>query len=54
MSTASGREVYVLGEEKWGNREVVIVEDGATHDLPASAKFAYSDVGTRFPYEMTA
>lgn len=54
MAEADGREIYVLGEENDGNREVVIVEDGDTHDLPAAAKFAYSDVATRFPYELNA
>lgn len=54
MATASGREVYVLGKDKWSNREVVVVEDGETHDLPSAAKYAYSNVQTRFPYDLPA
>jgi hypothetical protein len=54
MATASGREVYVLGKEESKNREVVVVEDGETHDLPSAAKYAYSNVQTRFPYAVPA
>lgn len=50
MSTATGREIYVLGKQAWGNREVVIVEDGETHDQPATAKYLYSSDLTKFPY----
>lgn len=55
MSTvASTREVYVLGKEEAKNREVVVVEAGESHDLPAAAKYAYSNVQTRFPYTLPA
>jgi hypothetical protein len=50
-STASGREVYVLGKKEWNNREVVIVEDGVVHDFPADAKYPYSSQNTKFPYD---
>ena len=32
-TTADGREIYVLGVEGDGNREVVVVEDAEVHDL---------------------
>jgi hypothetical protein len=54
MAVADGREIYVLGEEDWGNREVIVVEDGQNHDLPADAEFTYADQATRFPYELSA
>ena len=54
MATADGREIYVLGSEPEGNREVVIVEDGETHDFPAAAEYTYASVRTRFPYELAA
>ena len=50
MSTADGREIYVLGKQAWGNREVVIVEDGEDHDQPASAEYTYASDLTKFPY----
>lgn len=50
MAVASGREIYVLGKEGWGNREVVIVENGEVHDLPAAAKYTYASDLTKFPY----
>lgn len=50
MSTASGREIYVLGKEEFGNREMVVVENGENHDLPASAKYTYASGLTKFPY----
>lgn len=53
-STASTREVYVLGKEEWGNREVRVVEAGETHDFPADAKYPYSSVRTKFPYNTAA
>lgn len=53
-STADGREIYVLGKDAWGNREVVTVEDGKEHDLPAAAQYTYDNVQTRFPYEIPA
>jgi hypothetical protein len=52
MAEADGREVYVIGKNDTGNREVVMVEDGATHDLPAEAKFTYEDEEARFPYTL--
>ena len=51
MATATGREIYVIGKVKKGNREMPIIEDGYEHDLPAEAKFTYEDQVTRFPYE---
>lgn len=51
MSTAAtGREIYVLGVEADGNREVVVVEDGELHDLPATAEYTYASGLTKFPY----
>lgn len=52
MATASGREIYVLGNEIDGNREVDIVEDGQEHDFPASAKYTYDSQKTQFPYTL--
>lgn len=51
-TTASGREIYVLGKDAWSNREVVIQEDASVHDLPASAKYTYDSELTRMPYEL--
>ena len=51
MATANGREIYVIGKVKKGNREMPIIENGKEHDLPAEAKFTYADQVTRFPYE---
>jgi hypothetical protein len=51
MSTADGREIYVIGKVRHGNREKIIIEDGKEHDLPAGAEYTYSDQVTRFPYE---
>ena len=53
-STSSGREIYILGKQAYGNREAVIQEDGTTHDLPAAAEYTYADQVTRFPYEVAA
>lgn len=50
MSVTTEREIYRLGREEHGNREVVILETGTTHDLPAGAKFTYASDATRFPY----
>lgn len=50
MPTAETREIYVLGKEEHGNREVKVVEAGEIHDLPAEAKFAYGSQNTKFPY----
>lgn len=52
MSTANGREIYVLGKQAWGNREVVVVEDGETHDQPATAEYGYDSDLTKFPYSL--
>lgn len=55
MSTATDREIYVLGKELEGNREVVVVEAGEDNtDMPASAKFTYADQSTQFPYTVSA
>lgn len=54
MATADGREIYVIGSEPEGNREVVIMEDGQEHDFPAGAEYTYASVQTRFPYELPA
>jgi hypothetical protein len=53
-STSSGREVYAIGKDAWGNREVVVVEDGVTHDLPAAAEYTYEDTEAQFPYSLPA
>ncbi len=50
MSTADGREIYVLGQNISGNREVVVVEDAEEHDLPATAEYTYASGLTTFPY----
>lgn len=47
---ATGREIYVIGVEADNNREVVVVEDGESHDLPASAEYTYDSDLTKFPY----
>jgi len=39
-STASGREIYVVGKDVAGNRD----------DFPASAKYTYASGLTKFPY----
>ena len=49
-STATGREIYVLGREEDNNREVAVVEDGEVHDFPATAEYTYDSDLTRFPY----
>lgn len=54
MSTATEREIYRLGREEHGNREVVVIESGTVHDLPASGKFPYSNANTQFPYTIVA
>lgn len=51
-SIANGREIYVLGKEEYGNREVVIVESGEVHDLPAAAINTYDSELTKFPYSI--
>lgn len=52
MSIASGREIYVLGQEKANNREVIVIEDGESHDLPAGAEYTYESELTQFPYSL--
>lgn len=49
-TTASGRDIYVLGKEEYGNREVVVQEDGSVHDLPAAAEVTYASELSRMPY----
>jgi len=49
-TTASGREVYVIGRNSHGNREMVVQEDGSVHDLPAGAEVTYADNQSDFPY----
>lgn len=51
MAEASGREIYSIGREEQGNREVVVQEDGSEHDLPAEAKVTYASELSKFPYE---
>jgi len=51
-TTASGREVYAIGREVAGNREVIMQEDGTVHDLPAAAEVTYASDLSRFPYEV--
>lgn len=53
MSTATYRQVFVLGKEVQGNRELKVVNVGDETDLPAAAEFYYTDVSTRFPYEVS-
>jgi len=52
MAQASGREIYVIGNEEDGNREMIIIEDGVEHDLPAAAEVTYADERSRFPYNL--
>jgi hypothetical protein len=52
MAKADGREIYVIGKVLDGNREMIVQEDGSTHDLPAEAEYTYADQITRFPYEV--
>lgn len=49
-STATSREIYVIGDETSKNREEVIVESGETHDMPSSAQYGYDSALTQFPY----
>lgn len=51
-STATSREIYVLGVEADGNREVVVIESGEVHDLPAQALYGYDNGLTKFPYSI--
>ena len=47
--TANGREVFVLGREQDGNREVIIVEDGVEYAMDADTIVTYSDNTAEFP-----
>jgi len=49
-TTASGREIYSIGREVQGTREVVIQEDGSVHDMPAGAEVTYASDLSKFPY----
>lgn len=49
-TTADGREIYVLGNDHEGNREMVVQEDGSVHDLPAGAEVTYANDRAEFPY----
>lgn len=49
-TTASGRDIYAIGRETEGTREVVIQEDGSVHDLPAAAEVTYASDLAKFPY----
>lgn len=51
-NTASGRTVFVLGTEVAGNREAIVVEDGAEYTLDAETIVAYSDETAKFPYSV--
>lgn len=53
-TTAATREIYVLGKNQYRNREEVIIGAGKEHDLPAAAKYPYSDANTQFPYTLPA
>lgn len=52
MPTASGRQVFVLGRQVHGNRQVLIVEDGEEYssDLVNQATI-YTAATAKFPYE---
>jgi hypothetical protein len=50
MATASGRTVFVLGQEVDGNREVVVVENGEEYTMDAATIVTYSDGSATFPY----
>lgn len=51
-TTASGREIYVIGADVNGNREMPVYEDGEVHDMPVTAEYLYSSDLTRFPYSI--
>lgn len=51
-SVATGREIYVIGSEERGNREMLIVEDGVSHDMPAAAEVTYASDRAEFPYSV--
>lgn len=53
MTTAAYNRIFVLGGETRGNREVVYVPAGEDTDLPANAEYYYTDLVTRFPYELS-
>jgi hypothetical protein len=52
MAEAQGRTVFVLGREVDGNREVVVVEDGAEYAVDPTTEVEYSDDTAQFPYEL--
>lgn len=53
MATAVGRTVFVLGKEIHGNRQVLIVEDGAEYSIDHNSTVtAYTGQTARFPYEI--
>lgn len=52
MSTAVGRTVFVLGKEAYGNRQVVVVEDGDEYSFDISTMTAYTAQTARFPYSL--
>lgn len=49
-NTAVGRTVFVLGKESHGNRQVMIVEDGAEYSVSVDTMTAYTSQTARFPY----
>ena len=52
MSVANGREIYVIGNDSEGNREMVVEEDGAIHDMPVAAEVTYASDRSKFPYSI--
>jgi len=48
--TASGRTVFVLGQEVDGNREVAVVESGDEYAMDFATVATYSDGDATFPY----
>ncbi len=54
MPTATGRTVFVLGKEGYGNREVVVVNDGEEYNYDPSTIQAYTAQVARFPYNIPA
>jgi len=53
--TASGRTVFVLGKELYGNRQVVVFNDGeeyGMYDNTAVQDYVTGIPNTRFPYDM--
>lgn len=52
MSTSIGRTVFVLGRELHGNRNAIVVENGAEYDVNFSSVELYTDQTARFPYDI--